>query len=244
MNLTQVITVIINEMKIRLGLEAKRTIARYVNEKSKEGFTALHYASYRGNIDIINKLIENSADIEVTNFRGLNVLHMAAQGNHPSSLVYFKDKYFLNIQSIDEVGSTPLHWACYTGSEISVMYLLSWGANVNVKDQEGLTPLHLAVMSERTRIIKKLLQKGADKSLKDLRGRTPFDLASVKNKIPIMDMLKERTNWQLCAIRAPLQKTEKSRFNIIFFFFVHLFVETAVIIALLPCPHIYIKVST
>ena len=147
MSHTVVVTTIINEMKIRLGLEAKKILFKYVNEKSKQGFTALHYASYKGNIEIIIKLIENGADYEVTNFRGLNVLHMAAQGNQASSLVYFKEKYFLGIHSIDEVGSTPLHWACYTGSEIAVTFLLSWGADVNSRDMEGLTPLHLAVLS-------------------------------------------------------------------------------------------------
>ena len=145
MSLTLVVSTIIDELKIRTG--DKREVHKYVNERSSQGYTALHYASYRGNIDMINKLIENGAEVETTNTRGLNVLHMASQGNQPSSLVYFKDKYFLNVQSIDELGSTPLHWACYTGSETSVMFVLSWNVNVNAKDNEGLTPLHLAVMS-------------------------------------------------------------------------------------------------
>lgn len=27
--------------------------------------------------------------------------------------------------------STPLHWACYSGAENSILYLLAWGADVN-----------------------------------------------------------------------------------------------------------------
>lgn len=134
-------------MKVRLGINSKKIISSFINRKSTQGFTALHYASYRGNIDIVTKLIDNGAEIEVTNNRGINVIHMAAQGNQPSTLVYFKDKYFLNIQSIDEMGSTPLHWACYTGSEVAVHFLLSWNVDINAQDREGLTPLHLAVMS-------------------------------------------------------------------------------------------------
>jgi hypothetical protein len=147
MNLTQVLCTIIDEMRIRLGIEAKREIKKWVNEKTEQGFTALHYCAYRGNIDSINKLIENDAEIEVTNRRGLNVLHMAAQGNQPNALVYFKEKYHMNIQSVDDLGSTPLHWACYTGSETAVLYLLSWPQSLNAQDREGLSPLHLAVMS-------------------------------------------------------------------------------------------------
>ena len=45
------------------------------------------------------------------------------------------------------LGSTALHWACYTGSEAAVIFLLSWNLNINAQDREGITPLHLAVMS-------------------------------------------------------------------------------------------------
>lgn len=147
MNLTHVLCTMIDEMRITLGIEAKKEIKKWVNEKTEQGFTALHYAAYRGNIDMINKLIENDAEIEVTNRRGLNVLHMAAQGNQPNALVYFKEIHLMNIQSVDDLGSTPLHWACYTGSENAVMFLLSWPQNLNAQDREGLSPLHLAVMS-------------------------------------------------------------------------------------------------
>jgi len=138
----------LDEMKIRLGKDANKEIEKWVNQKSKnQGFCAIHYAAYRGNIDIIDKLIENNADIEVMNNRGINVIHMACQGNKPSALVYFKDKFGMNIQSVDDLWSTPLHWACYNGSEETIIYLLSWKVALNHQDKEGLTPLHLAVLS-------------------------------------------------------------------------------------------------
>lgn len=147
MDLSIIVATMIDEMKIRLGIDSIPELKKWVNTPTEQGYTAIHYASYRGNIDIINLLIENGAEVEVVNKRGLNVLHMACQGNQPSSLVYFKEKYFLNIQSVDDMGSTPLHWACYTGSENAVVFLLSWPLNINSQDREGLTPLHLAVMS-------------------------------------------------------------------------------------------------
>jgi palmitoyltransferase len=147
MDLTLVIRTMIDEMKARLGIDAKPVIKQWINTTSEQGYTAIHYASYRGNIEVINLLVNNGADIEVSNKRGLNVLHMACQGNQPASLIYFKEKVSLNIQSVDDMGSTPLHWACYTGSENAVSFLLSWKINVNAQDREGLTALHLAVMS-------------------------------------------------------------------------------------------------
>lgn len=147
MNLSLLVHAMIDELKVRLGINAKKEIKKWINEKSEQGHTALHYASYRGNIDIITKLVENGAEVEVVNNRGLNVLHMAAQGNQPNALVYFKENFFMNIHSVDDLGSTPLHWACYTGSETAVIFILSWDPNVNAQDREGLSPMHLAVMS-------------------------------------------------------------------------------------------------
>lgn len=144
----------LDEMKKRLGIEAQEEIEKWVNQKSKnQGFSAIHYAAYRGNIDIINKLIEFKANIEAVNNRGINVIHMACQGNKPNILVFFKDKYNLNIQSVDELWSTPLHWGCYNGSEECIFFLLSWNVLLNIQDKEGLTPLHLAVLAGRIFLI-------------------------------------------------------------------------------------------
>jgi ankyrin repeat protein len=248
MNSPLIVKAMLDELRVRLGIEARKEIKKWVNEKSEQGHTAIHYAAYRGNIEIINKLIDNGADVELSNNRGLNVLHMASQGNQPGALVYFKEKYLMNISSVDDLGSTPLHWACYTGSELSVLYLLSWNTNVNAQDREGLTPLHLAVMSgklkflilERTHILKKLLQKGANKNITDNKNRTPYDLAVTKNKLSIVDMLKEKPDCQLCVFKAPLHKVDKNNFNIYFFFIIHLIAELLVFWTLLPCKILFI----
>lgn len=51
----------------------------WVNKKTaKEGFTALHFGSFRGNVNMIRSLIKYQADIRALNFYGLNVMHVAA----------------------------------------------------------------------------------------------------------------------------------------------------------------------
>lgn len=128
-------------------MDAVEILKVWVNAKNNQGFTVLHYASYKGNIEVIKMLIENKANVEEVNNRGLNMLHLAAQGDQPPSLVYFKEKFMMNITSLDEMGSTPLHWACYSSSERALEFILSWDVNTNQPDKEGLTPLHLAVSS-------------------------------------------------------------------------------------------------
>ena len=56
----------------------------------KDKFAAIHYASFRGNIEICEVLLNNGADSSLVNQYGLNVMHIAAQGDQPISLYFFK----------------------------------------------------------------------------------------------------------------------------------------------------------
>jgi ankyrin repeat protein len=73
----------------------------------------------------------------------------------------------MDINARDQRLSTPLHWACYSRSEIALNYLLSMAPDMEARDQKGFTPLHLAVKSveqlKSTRPVRALLLKGADR---------------------------------------------------------------------------------
>ena len=72
---------------------------------------------------------------------GLSMMHLAAQGDSPYSLTYFRQEG-LSINDLDNKKCTPLHFACYKGSETAIYYLLGWGCDVNAKDDLGNTPRH------------------------------------------------------------------------------------------------------
>ena len=40
--------------------------------------------------------------------------------------LYFFWKQGLDLRSKDQRDSTPLHWACYSKSEVALVYLLAW----------------------------------------------------------------------------------------------------------------------
>lgn len=73
-----------------------------------------------------------------------------------------------------------MHWACYSKSEIALVYLISWVPFLDDQDCEGYTPLHLAVRSvetlKSTRPVRALLIRGAPRNIKDNKGKRPIDL--------------------------------------------------------------------
>jgi palmitoyltransferase len=185
-------SLIINEAKKGLGLGSDYKIENFINEKTNEGFTALHYAASNGNIKIVELLKKYGARIESVTKIGKNILHISAESNQPSMLIYTIVNEPLDIFSVDENGSTPLHWACYSGAEESVKYLLSLKANINALDREKYTPLHLAVTNNKEKIVRLLLQNGADKNIVNEKNELPIDIARKRNYTSIINLLLDK----------------------------------------------------
>ena len=214
----------------------KSGLTKFINEKNDQGVTAIHYASFRGNIKIIKLLIENGADINISTNRELNVIHYACQGNRPNSLMYFyfqiknaneNSNDFSLLKKQDSGGSTPLHWAAYSSAEDVLLYLINLDIFnnenerqefIDTKDYQGYTALHLSVTSKSVRIVMKLLQHGANPEIGDKKRRTPLDLANSKKYREIAEIIKNNQKCQCCNIKAPVKQIKKSKKNIVFIF--------------------------
>ena len=240
MELTELI---IGEVKKRIGLNSKSALPKFLNEKTNEGLTALHYAAYKGNIPMLQYLIKFGANImETTNF-GKNVLHMAAEGNQPSMIIYLISKENQSHDCVDENGSTPLHRACYCGGEEAVNFLINLGADINAQDKEKLTPLHLAVLGENEQIVLKLLQKNANKNISNGKGELPIDLARKKNCTSIVNILDDDDEINpLCSIETPKNYIEpnKAYKNIIYL----MIIVPEFIIFIFILPYLYGAIET
>ena len=98
----------------------------YVNVTDEDSNSPLLYAAFKGSYEKVECLIKNGAKVEMRNFMGLSVMHMAAEGDKPNMLIYFKEKYGFSVNDRDYPGNTPLHWACHMSAENSINFLLSW----------------------------------------------------------------------------------------------------------------------
>lgn len=83
-------------------------------------------------------------------------------------------------------GRNALHFAADYGHVDIIEYLISKGANVNLKDKHGITPLLAAIYEEHTDCVKMLLKSGAKTDGKAPDGSSYIDCANVE----IKDLLK------------------------------------------------------
>ena len=246
---TDIIITIIEKTKIRLGLDSddKSNLSQekksenlkifkdFINAKTDgDNQTALHLASFRGNIKIIKILITNYAEINVLTSKGYNLIHKAAMGNKPSAIIYFNKKYNMNLEDTDENQMNALHLATRNCMENSVIYLLNLGINVNLKDKEGNTALHYAVRKGQIRIIKKLIQRGADINIPDFKKKkTPVMLA--KNNPEILEIFRKKGICEKLFFKPDIsKKTLCSNKNMFLFIILHIIIIFFVFFVLLP----------
>ena len=83
------------------------TRQRYVREminklsNSKEGFNALHFAAFRGEIEMVRLFEKYGGDYNVKSKQGNSVMHLASQGDAPNVIKYYLSKG-MDIDEMDD----------------------------------------------------------------------------------------------------------------------------------------------
>ena len=113
--------------------EKKSTDSEYIEDiklskllslKDKDGNTPILFASYRGSISIIIKMIELGVKYDIQNKAGLDIIHMAAQSDKANVIIYFKEKYNYDLYKNDNHGNNSIHWASSNSAKFALKYLL------------------------------------------------------------------------------------------------------------------------
>lgn len=148
---------------------------------TESGSTPLHHAAWTGQIETIEWLISNNADIESKNNLQWTPLHWATRNGQIQSV-----KLLLgNNAKADTPGhlnQTSLHLAAKHNLEKIVTILLTAKANPNKQDIFGQTPIHLAALENYTPILINLLENGGKIEIETLWGATPLSAAAARGR--------------------------------------------------------------
>ena len=146
--------------------EAQQSV--YVNSRTKNGETPLHYSARAGCKQCFRNLLEMGADITARDNEGQTALHVAAlKGSAVAAeqlceeLIRRSSHGASALNQRNNERYTPLHCAIIHDHYDVVSLLLNYGADVQATDASAATPLLMATQKQDHRMIELLLQHGA-----------------------------------------------------------------------------------
>lgn len=179
----------------------------------KEGRTALMTAAWKNHVDVLQLLILRGANVNARDNRGRNCLHNLAADKEcrfgwGDEIVALLLRTECDVSAADELGRSPLHWACATGNRRLAERLLEGGkGDVDAAEQRGKTALHVAVIHGRVDIVALLLKYKASVNAVSDGAWTPLHNACENgNKAIVQILMREgaQINGQLLNGRTPL----------------------------------------
>jgi ankyrin repeat protein len=134
-----------------------------VNVPQGDGTTALHWAAYRGDLDMTQALLKAGASVKsATRIGAMTPLFMAAR-NGSAPVIGALLQAGAKATEVNTNGTTVLMTAAAAGSGEAVRVLLDHGADPNAKDiTNGQTALMFAAARNSADAIKALLTRAAD----------------------------------------------------------------------------------
>ena len=135
-----------------------------INATDEDGWNALHFASYYGHYQIVERLTANKFSIETTTSKRDTPLLLAVKAGHfavaERLLGNIEPSNILDVEG--EYGQRPVHYTARTGFVELSNLLLSYGAKINVANSFGWQPLHIATAYGNLALVQRLIQQGAN----------------------------------------------------------------------------------
>lgn len=149
------------------------------NLKDSNGWCALHYVSFYGDIESVKILLEFKANIDNFSNNRKIPLHFACCNNH-FQIVQFLCENGSDVNFKDENGCSPLHLSAKNGNTKCVEILLKFNANLYDCDFRGWNVLHYCAFHGHKKTVKFIVKYDADydvlKNMKNSNGKFPVEI--------------------------------------------------------------------
>lgn len=117
-----------------------------VNSVEAGGYSALHFAAFNGDVEMLQLLLEHKADLNAENFDGNTPLVMAVKGNQRESIRMLVNAG-ADVNHESDSGSTAAHYAASMAYLDCLRLLVELGAKTIYAESEAGTLLHWACHS-------------------------------------------------------------------------------------------------
>jgi ankyrin repeat protein len=131
-----------------------------------DGTTALHWAAFKDDMEMVKMLVAAGANVRVTTREGAITPLFVACTNGDAAMIEVLLKAGADAKSVKSNGTTALMTVSASGSVDAVKVLLDHGADVNAKETaHGQTALMFAAALNRADVVKLLLARKADANI-------------------------------------------------------------------------------
>lgn len=151
-------------------LEGAYRLNKNIKYRTKDGYTALHFASCDGFLDTVKWLLLKGADINAQDKNLYTPLLFAVINNHHEIAQYLLEQK-ASVDLAEKDNRTPLTYASFKGNQSITELLLLNSANPNPVDDVKYGPLYQRKSLATTKL---LVMYGADINAKGYKNRTPL----------------------------------------------------------------------
>lgn len=176
-----------------------------INDTTMEGISPLMAASFTGNAELVEFLLNHGADCCLRDNRGDNSLHILLRNilntenrKQDINMTVGQRRVFqlllsagCDVNDRDRHGSTLLRYCCLFDLLEGAEMLVAAGADVNIMDQIGFSPLMICAKLGRVKIMRLLLAHSADMHVVYSSTLDAMALACRLGKVEIADILLE-----------------------------------------------------
>ena len=162
-----------------------------VNERTKEGRTALQVASHEGHSGVVEQLLTAGADPGISDNAGDQPVHYAVLGDTSDTILTLVNRG-ANVNAGNKQKRTALHLAVVNRKSEIVRTLLKAGADGGLQDNAGDSPLHLAVVQGDTASLALLLEGPHCLLTANGRGHNALHIAAVRGDSEAVRMILRR----------------------------------------------------
>ncbi|GFS92088.1 ankyrin-3 [Nephila pilipes] len=163
------------------------------NAQNQYGRTPLHYAAERGNLDLVECLLDENADIFIKDCENKTVIELAVGCNQLEIFKLLFLKGDIDVDFIGYLDLSLLHQCALTGSLEMTEYLVEKGANLDARCRNGHKPIHLAAAKGFVKIVEFYLDHNMSVNDLSINNLTLLHIAAECGNAKVAELLIKRS---------------------------------------------------
>ena len=149
---------------------------------------ALHTTLLSNDIDLMDWIKGQGADINAAVIAGTTPMHSAAMGSALPAMEWLKEQG-ADINAPNSSGNTPMHAAAFKNAVDAMEWLKEQGADIYARDDLNQTPMHWAARGNSVNAMKWLKSEGANINAWDSVSQNPMHIAMTSNSEDAVEWL-------------------------------------------------------